>query len=114
MEKTKLKILVVDRALEQGEHPVSDIFSVYKQRGFDMVVFPYKEDKQMTEIIILNTNLWGLYNWERLLSTKVNYDGPGFYDCDLEGVETDVFYEILEGEFEIDVEDLTSVEKKSV
>lgn len=111
MEKTKLKILVVDRNLKQGEHPVTDIFSVYKHRGFDMVIFPYREDKQTTEIIILNTNLKDPYDWQKMLSAEVN-SGPGFYDCDLDSVTEDVLYEILEGEFEIETETLTSAEKK--
>ncbi len=108
MEKRKLKILVINRSLKQGEHPVKDIFQHYKGK-YDVIIFPWREDKKKTEVIFFDVYL--IEQFEEIFSVSIELDAPGFFDFDQEDVTEDTFYDMLDQEFEIDNFNLTDIEE---
>lgn len=109
MKKRKLKILEVDRPLKSEEKSV-ELFNVYRARGYDIIVFPWKKDKTRTEVIFFDYLL--LSELEDLFEISSNfYSDDPFHDFDLEEIETQAFYDILDVKFEIEVNNLTDVEK---
>ncbi|MCK5080756.1 MAG: hypothetical protein KAQ63_01210 [Candidatus Moranbacteria bacterium] len=110
MEKRKLKILEVDRLLKQGEKSVRDIFNAYRSKDYDIIVFPWRKDKTCTEVIVFSYSFFDELKYFFEISNKGDEDDP-FYDFDLEGMETQTFYDILDEQFEIEVNNLTDVEK---
>ena len=114
MAKPKLKILVVNRPLRIEEHPVNDIFLIYKQKNYDIVLFPPKETKKRTELIVLNTELMDPIHWAELLGVAMNDNEEElpFYDFDLENVEEQTTYDILDQKFEVITTNLTTAEEQ--
>lgn len=110
MSKPKLRILVVDRPLKTGEQAVKDIFKPYKE-NYDVVIFPLKEGKNRTEVIVLNTKLMDAYQWADLfcVSCDCEEEDP-FYDFDLPNVDEQTTYDILAQKFEVATTNLTAVE----
>ena len=114
MEKTKVKVLVVDRALKEGEHAVKNIFFPYKVKDYDIVIFPFREDKPYTEVVVLKISIKSSFEWGELFQISVDGDEDDpFFSFELEGIEEEVFYEILSQEFEVESSNLTTVEKIS-
>jgi hypothetical protein len=109
MKKRKLKILEINRPLKP-EEKLTELLNVYRAKGYDIIVFPWKRDKTRTEVIffdyILLSELEGLFE----IPSSFYSEDP-FHDFDLEGVETQTFYDILDIKFEIKVDKLTDVEK---
>jgi len=115
MNKTPLKVLVIDRALKDGEHPVTDIFNVYVKQKFDLVLFPFSEKKRVNEMIVLNRSIMRSWDWERLFSVEVEIaEDPWFYDFDVPEVEEETIYDILDKEFDVETIKLTDAEKAKV
>lgn len=111
MEKRKLKILEVNRPLKSKEHSVRDIFNVYSKKGYDIIIFPWKKDKPRVEAVVFNHSifrelreLFYLPYWEE--------EDKMFYDFDLEDVDEETFYDILDRNYEIEVFYLTEIEEK--
>lgn len=110
MDRKELKILVVDRELKQGEHPVRDIFDVYKEKGYDIIIFPWRADKPCTEVVVFSYTV--LENMSDLFEIPFKeYDEDEiFYDFDLDGIDEQTFYDILDQRFEVLPDNLTGVE----
>lgn len=108
MEKRKLIILAVDRPLKQEEHS-EDIFNVYREKGYDIVIFPWKSDKTRTEVIVFNYCIFS--NIKYLFHLPYVYDeDETLYDFNLEGINEQEFYDILNQKFEVVTHNLTAVE----
>jgi len=112
MAKGKLKILTVDRPLRQGEHPVRDIFDAYREKGYDMIIFPWKEDKPRTEVVVFSHDVLNDMRHVFEIPHKEYSEDEILYDFDLEGIDEQTFYDILYQHFEIIVSNLTEVERR--
>lgn len=113
MEKTKLKILVINRSLEKEEKPFL-LFKKYRQEGYDVIIFPFTEKKKLTEVIFFNYS--HLSDFEELFCITIEYDLDGdesCFDFDLKEIDEQSFYDVLDQRFEIHTVNLTDIEKKS-
>ena len=109
MGKPKLKILVVDRPLRPKANVVT-VFDYYKTEGYELIVFPFREDKRRTEIVFFSSTL--IDNLEKLLNIRIDYDEDNpFYDFDMEEVDEDAIYDILDQYFDLEVFNLSVIEK---
>ncbi len=109
MFKEKLKILVINRSLKEGEKPVRDIFDVYGDK-YNIIMFPPKENKNTVELIVFSRG--HLFDLGRLFGIHPKYDlDDPFYDLDLDDIAEDTFYEVISQEFEIERDELTQIEK---
>lgn len=109
--REELKILVIDRQLREDEKPVP-MFEKYERKGFNVIIFPFKEDKRRTEVIFFNFRNLSIF--EQLFNIRIEYDmdgGDPFYDFDLEEIDEQTFYDILDQKFEVSTSNLTDVEK---
>ena len=111
-DKKELKILVINRAWKEGEKPVP-IFKKYRAEGYDVIIFPFTEDKRRTEVIFFDLHKH-LLPFEELFNINIEYDmdgGDPFYDFDLAEISEEVFYDILDQEFEVSSFSLTDIER---
>ena len=114
MEKRELKILVVDRQLKQGEKVLRDIFDVYKEKGddkgYNIVVFPYRKDKAYTEVVIFSYSIYDDIRFYFKIPKNCGEDDT-LYDFDLEGITEQTFFDILDSYgHEVITDNLTDVE----
>lgn len=110
MIKQSLKILVINRPFNQTEKPVM-LFERYEEKGYDMIIFPFREDKRRTEIIFFSFPIKD--DLSILFNVHIDYDPDGgdpFYDFDLEGIDEQACYDILSQRFEISTFNLTDIE----
>ena len=79
-----------------------------------VVIFPFREDKPYTEVVVLKISIKSSFEWGELFQISVDGDEDDpFFSFELEGIEEEVFYEILSQEFEVESSNLTTVEKIS-
>jgi hypothetical protein len=115
MSKEKLNILVIDRHLTDEEKPVL-LFKKYQIEGYDVIIFPFREDKRITEVIFFSYYKC-LRSFEELFQTIIEQDLDDvdtFYDFDLEEIDEDAFYDVLSQKFEVISSKLTEIEKVRV
>jgi len=114
--KPNAKILVFDRPLNPGENAIKDIFIVYggdseNKDKYDLIVFPYKEGKERTEVVIFSQTLMH-YGIMDLFEAKCEWpEGEPFGDFDLEGIDEQTFYDILDQRFIVTTDNLSDIEK---
>jgi hypothetical protein len=113
MNKEPLKILVIDRPWREGEKPCP-VFIKYGDKGYDVIIFPFTETKRKTEVIFFSHYKHHSI-FEELFCIRIPYDmdgGDPFYDFDLEDIEEQTFYDILDQKFEVSTSKLTEVERR--
>ena len=109
MAKDLLKILVINRPWREGEKCVA-VFDKYACMGYDLIIFPYREDKKNTEVVFFNRQ--HEYTFDKLFCIHIECDiDDWLYDFDLEGVTEQTFYDILDQQFEVSISNLTDIEK---
>jgi len=112
--KSDLSILIIDRPLTEMEKVVRDIFMVYGNK-YDLIAFLPKEGDRECRIQIVSFKYSLISDLQILFNILVDYDMDDpdeFFDFDLTQIETDVFYDVLSQRFEIQIFNLTDVEKK--
>jgi hypothetical protein len=98
-QKKLLRVMVVNREFTKEELHVVDFFHNCKELGYDMVIFPFKEDKRRTEVIYFDYMLTD--DFFLLFQARIETDGPGFFDFDLEEITEETFYDILDQQFTV-------------
>lgn len=96
-EKKVLRIMVVDRKFGPLEEQGISFFNQCNALGYDMVIFPFREDNRRTEVIYFDFTLTEAL--QELFCVDFETDYPGFCDFDLDEVEEQTFYDILNQQF---------------
>ena len=106
MEKEPANILVVNRPWKEGEHIVKDIFTVYGKK-YDLIIFPLTESKNRTEVVIFSRKLM-FHGMMDLFEAKCEWpEGEPFGDFDLESIDEQTFYDILDQKFKVTTTNLS-------
>jgi hypothetical protein len=112
LDKEDLKILVIDRSWKEGEKPVPFFEKAYVEE-FNVVIFPLTEQKNCTEVIFFR---YRYISWfQSLFHISIDYDmdgGDPFYDFDLEDIDEQTFYDILDQDFNVLTSKLSKVEQR--
>jgi hypothetical protein len=109
----KLKILIIDRTTKENESIVKDVFNAYGW-NYDLIMFPPKEDSEECLIQLISFKPKLRNDFSEIFNRHVDYEyeDDDFYDFDLEEIELETFYEMLNSRFEIETFNLTEIEKK--
>ncbi len=110
--KDKLNILVINRNLNQNETATQHIFPIYGEL-YDLMLFPPKElgTELLIQFVFYKYSL--ITNLENIFHKSIQYDGndaADFFDMDITEIELNVFYDMLNQEFEVNVTELTTIE----
>ena len=109
MNQERLHLLLVNRLLRREKKPI-DLYERYQVEGFDLIVFPWREDKLSTEIVFFDNTF--APELERLFNTGAKArDGIHFLCFDLEFTQTTTFIDNLRTKFELMVSNITDFEK---
>ena len=109
--KQKLNVLEIDRPLKQGETAI-DIFTKHLTQ-YDLILFPAKENDVECRIQCVSAKNIYLMDFQRIFSVIINNGNGAFYDFDTTEIDQDVFYEILETLYAVEVKKLTEIEKNN-
>jgi hypothetical protein len=109
----KLTILVINRPTKVNENIVKDVFNVYGYK-YDLLIFPPKENSEECIIQAVSFKSQLRYDFSEIFNRDIDYEDEDddFYDFDLEEIELDTFYDMLDRRFEVETFDLTDIEKK--
>jgi hypothetical protein len=108
--KNNLKVLVINRTTKEYESIVKDVFQVYG-RKYDLLIFPPKENSKECLIQVVSFKKELKDDFSEISNQHINDEHEDFYDFDLEEIELDTFYDMLNQRFEIETFNLTDVEK---
>ena len=97
--KRKLHVLIVDQALKESDGPNPPFFMRCGSHGYDMVVFPFRDDKPTTEVIYFSPGIND--DLLELFGPQDYHYGDTFSDFDLDEIDLETFYDILSKSFEI-------------
>lgn len=109
MEGYKMKVLVVDRPLENEKKSLNNFLNIYKRR-FDVIIFPSNDNKNYSRVFFFN-NLH-LRALELMFSVHIGLDEiDDFFSIDLDGVGEETFLYVLGQRFNVEPFHLTEIEK---
>ena len=109
--KQILKVLEIDRSVKDGEHAV-DIFKKHMY-AYDLLLFPPKENDPECRIQCISARDEYQMDFQKIFSVVIESDDDApFYDFDVTQITQDVFYDVLDILFDIELTQLTKIERK--
>jgi len=111
--KTDLKILIINRESPAEENVVKDIFFKYR-KDFDLIVFPPKKESGECIIQAVSFRSQLRHYFSEIFNQHIDYEDDEFYDFDLQEIEMDTFYDMLDQRFEVLNYNLIDIESKVI
>jgi hypothetical protein len=109
MNKQPIKVLSVDRNLKPKEQPI-DLFERYNIKGYNVMIFPIKKSERTVEVVFFDEE--NIPVMEELFSIKIpSSEDNFFYEFEINDIDEQGFYDVLDKKFEISTYKLTDIEK---
>jgi hypothetical protein len=111
MPKRIIKVLTVDQKTEPSF--LTNLFYGSSEKEYDLILFLPKEEKDYLEIFLLKKNTISPVTCEELFNIVIKRDEEGYFsNFDIPQMKEEMFYQILNQEFELKVSFLSKISEK--
>lgn len=112
MNKQAIKILSVNRNLKPKEQPI-DLFEKYNIKGYHVMIFPIGGSERTVEVVFFDEE--NIPVMEELFSIKIPHsEDDFFYEFEINDIDEQGFYDVLNQKFEISTYKLTDIEPAEI